>query len=171
MSNFITGLIWSKQALPRGGFLFAWFSNEEPGWGGILNGRSSDFFSDEQFVKTPVMAIQDSDIHSDWHFKSHLLGNGTMSHMTYDWVMSQWIYFCNNYMVFWCQATHCVLDKYPYMTYLSWVGENDIYLMSMSHVTHNESCHKLISHVTYECTLVIVILYTWCHVKNRIRDN
>ena len=129
MSNFITGLIWSKQPLPRCGFLFAWFPNEKPGWGGILNGRSSDFFSDEQFVKTPVMAIKDSAIHSEWHFKSHLLGNGTMSHMTYDWVMSQWMYFCDNYMAFWCQATNFFLDKYLYMTW-KW------HILDV-----NESCH------------------------------
>jgi len=42
----------------------------------ILNGQSSDLFSNEPFEKRPAMTIKDFVLHSGDHFKSHLLGNG-----------------------------------------------------------------------------------------------
>ena len=42
----------------------------------ILDGQSSDLFSNEPFEKSPVMTIEDFVLHSDDHFESHLLGNG-----------------------------------------------------------------------------------------------
>jgi len=41
-----------------------------------LHGQSSFFFSNEPFEKRPWMTIEDFGLHSDDHFKSHLLGIG-----------------------------------------------------------------------------------------------
>ena len=42
----------------------------------ILDGQSSDLFSNAPFEKSPVMTIEDFVWHSDHHLKSCLLGNG-----------------------------------------------------------------------------------------------
>mmetsp|Transcript_3430 Transcript_3430/g.4948 ORF Transcript_3430/g.4948 Transcript_3430/m.4948 type:complete len:80 (-) Transcript_3430:1222-1461(-) len=42
----------------------------------IMDGQSQNLFSNEPFEKRPAMTIQDSESHSDDHFKSRLFWNG-----------------------------------------------------------------------------------------------
>jgi len=51
---------------------------------GIMNSQSSYLFSNERFdpEERPVMKIQDSDVYSENHFGSHLLG--TVAHCDRD---------------------------------------------------------------------------------------
>jgi len=43
---------------------------------GILDGQTSSLFSKKPFEKKPVLTIEDSVLHADDYFESHLLRNG-----------------------------------------------------------------------------------------------
>jgi len=43
---------------------------------GMVNSQSSGFFSNTPFESKPVLAIQDSDFHSDDRSESYRCGNG-----------------------------------------------------------------------------------------------
>ena len=51
----------------------------------ILDSQSSSLFSNEPFQKKPVMTIEDLVLHSDDHFKYHLLVNGQYSQSHLGW--------------------------------------------------------------------------------------